>query len=67
MAYLVNGLAPVVDWLRPAPKYSPFYQYVGHDPLTNGLDWPSAGIALGTAVVLIGLAIVGFRRRDTAA
>lgn len=67
VAYLVNGLAPVVDWLEPARKFSPFYQYVGHDPLKNGLDWPSVGVALATAAVLIGAAVVGFRRRDTAA
>ncbi|GHG57907.1 hypothetical protein GCM10012320_31220 [Sinomonas cellulolyticus] len=67
LAYLVNGLAPVVDWLEPAREYSPFYQYVGHDPLRNGLDWPSAAIAVATAAVLIGAAVVGLRRRDTAA
>ena len=66
-AYLVNGLAPVVDWLEPFQQYSPFYQYVGHDPLRNGLDWPSVSIALATAVALTGLAMIGFRRRDTAA
>lgn len=66
VAYLVNGLGPVVDWLEQAQKYSPFYQYVGHDPLTNGLDWPSVGIALGTAAVLLGLAVAWFQRRDTA-
>ncbi|WP_430298087.1 ABC transporter permease subunit [Sinomonas sp. B1-1] len=66
LAYVVNGLGGVVDWLKPVQKYSPLYQYSGHDPLVNGVDWPSAWIALGTAVVLVVLAVVAFRRRDVA-
>lgn len=66
-AYIVNGLAPVVDWLEPLQKFSPFYQYAGHDPLRNGIDLPSVSIALATCVVLVVLAALGFRRRDTAA
>lgn len=67
LGYAVSGLGGVVDWLKPLQKYSPFYQYSGHDPLVNGLDWPSVGIAAATAVVLVAAAVVGFRRRDTAA
>lgn len=66
-AYVVNGLGPVVDWLRPLQKYSPFYQYVGHDPLRNGVDLPSVAIAAATCAAFLGLAVLGFRRRDTAA
>jgi ABC-2 type transport system permease protein len=65
-AYALNGLAPVVDWLKPAQQYSPFYQYVGHDPLRNGLDGPSISIAAVSTLALLALAVLGFRRRDTA-
>ncbi|RKO25610.1 ABC transporter permease [Pseudarthrobacter phenanthrenivorans] len=64
IAYIVNGLAPLVDWLADIQEFSPFYQYIGHDPLRNGLDAGSVAIAAATAVVLLALAVLGFRRRD---
>ena len=67
VAYVVNGLAPMVDWLEPVQKLSPFYWYIGHDPLRNGVDSASVLVAVLTCVVLVVLAVVGFRRRDVAA
>jgi ABC-2 type transport system permease protein len=64
VAYVVNGLAPMVSWLQPAQRWSPFYQYIGHDPLRTGVSWPSVGIAVATLAVLALLAVLGFRRRD---
>jgi len=64
VAYIVNGLGGFVDWMRPLQKWSPFYQYAGHDPLVNGLSWPSVAVALGTIVVLVGVAAWAFERRD---
>ena len=64
VAYVVNGLAPIVSWLEPVQKLSPFYQYVGHDPLRNGVSWASVGVAVATVVVLAAVAVLGFRRRD---
>lgn len=67
VAYVVNALAPLVDWLDPFQKLSPFYQYIGHDPLREGVDGPSVFVAVSTVAVLLGLAVLGFRRRDIAA
>ena len=67
VAYIVNGLAPLVDWLADIQEFSPFYQYIGHDPLRNGLDGGSVAISAATAVVLLALAVLGFRRRDVGA
>lgn len=67
IAYVVNGLGPQISWLAPAQKFSPFYQYTGHDPLLNGLSVPAVLIALATVAVLAGIAVAGFRRRDVAA
>ncbi|GAA4352434.1 ABC transporter permease subunit [Microbacterium rhizosphaerae] len=66
-AYAVNGLAPLVDWLEPLQKYSPFFQYAGHDPLRNGIDMTDVLVAAATCLVLVALAAIGFRSRDTAA
>jgi ABC-2 type transport system permease protein len=67
VAYIVNGLAPMVDWLEPLQKLSPFYQYIGHDPLRTGVAGGSVLIAVVTVAVLVAVAVLGFRRRDVAA
>ncbi len=63
-AYLVNGLAPLVDAFDSIRWLSLFYHYVAGDPLTNG-------IAIGHAAVLVGVfafaaiaAVLAFGRRD---
>jgi ABC-2 type transport system permease protein len=66
-AYIVNGLAPVVSWLRPAQKFSPFYQYSGHDPLRHGLSLAGILVAVLTILLLAATATAAFRRRDVAA
>lgn len=64
VAYLLNALAPLVGWLEPLRKGSPFYQYIGNDPLRNGLSAAALGIALATIAVLVALSVTAFRRRD---
>lgn len=64
MAYVVNGLGGLVDWLAPVQKLSPLYQYGAHDPLRNGVSWPAVGVAVGTVVLLVAVAAAGFDRRD---
>jgi ABC-2 type transport system permease protein len=65
--YILNGLGGVVDWLKPLQKLSPFYQYIGHDPLRNGVSASSVLIAVATIAVLAVAAVLAFRRRDVAA
>jgi beta-exotoxin I transport system permease protein len=67
IAYVVNGLASVVSWLEPVQKFSPFYQYSGHDPLRHGLSWAAILVAVATIAVLTAIAVAAFRRRDMAA
>jgi ABC-2 type transport system permease protein len=67
VSYIVNALAPLVDWLAPLQKLSPFYQYIGNDPLRDGVSGGSILVSVATVVVLVALAILGFRRRDVAA
>lgn len=66
VAYVVNGLAPMVDRLEPVQKLSPFYQYLGHDPLRHGVSVAAVLVAVATVAVLAGVAVVGLRRRDIA-
>jgi ABC-2 type transport system permease protein len=64
VAYLVNGLGPMVSWLEPLQRYSPFFQYIGHDPLRTGVSGPAAAVAALTIAVLVAVAVWGFQRRD---
>lgn len=64
VAYLVNGFAPSVSWLAPIRKFSPFFQYVGHDPIRHGFSLTAIGVAVATSVALVAAAVYLFRRRD---
>lgn len=63
-AYLVNGLAPLVDGLEIPRKVSPFYHYAAGDPLRHGLSLVhmSVLVAIAAAATLIAPAV--FSRRD---
>ena len=64
LAYVVNGLAPLVyaiDALRP---YSPWYHYADSAALTSGLDPVNVGVLLGITAALVLIAPLPLRRRD---
>ncbi len=62
--YIVNGLGGMTSWLEPFQKLSPFFQYSAHDPHVGGVSWPAALVSVGTVVVLVVVAVIGFARRD---
>ncbi len=64
IAYLVNGLGGMVDWLRPVRSWSPFFQYAGHDPLGTGVSVTAVLVSVATILVLVGVAAWSFDRRD---
>ena len=64
VAYMVHGLGPMVEWLKPAQSLSPFHQYIAHDPLRTGVSWPAVAVAVATVVMLTVVAVWGFSRRD---
>ncbi len=67
VTFVLNTLAPSVDWLEPYRVLSPFYYYSSGDPMLNGLDlWHAVVLAAVTAFAL-GVALVTFERRDLAA
>ncbi len=65
--YVVNALATLVDWLEPVRKFSPFFQYSGHDPLRTGFSGPAVAVTVASTLVLLAAAVWAFRRRDIAA
>ncbi|MBC8477831.1 MAG: ABC transporter permease subunit [Dehalococcoidia bacterium] len=65
-SYLLNAMAPLIDWLEPFQVLSPFYYYIGADPLTNGLNGPHAAVLIGLTAVFVAAAIATFWKRDLA-
>lgn len=63
-AYLLNGFGVSVSWLAGARRFSPFFQYVGHDPIREGFSVGSLLIATATASLLVALAVPLLVRRD---
>lgn len=65
-SYILNALAPLIDWLEPFQVASPFYYYIDANPLSNGLDLVHVAVLIGLAVLFLGIAIFTFERRDLA-
>ncbi len=67
LAYVVNALALLVGFLEPYRRFSPFFHYVGNEPLRNGLGADHVAVLLGATAAMALLALVAFARRDVAA
>jgi ABC-2 type transport system permease protein len=63
VAFFIDGMAPLVSWLRGAQKFMPFYWYQVDSPLRNG---PTAWLLLLVAgsLVFAAAAVALFRRKD---
>jgi len=64
VTYTLNAMAPVIDSLEPFRGLSPFYYYIGGDPLLNGLNAGHAGALVGLTAIFIVAALLLFERRD---
>jgi ABC-2 type transport system permease protein len=65
-AYLANTVAPQVDSLKGVQKWSPFYYYLGGDPLRTGVDPGHLAVLAAIPLVMVGLALWSLNRRDIA-
>ena len=63
-AYFLNALAPLSEALTPLQKLSPFYYFIGSDPLTNGLSLLHVTVLVGLTAIALGVALFSFERRD---
>ena len=63
VAFFIDGMAPLVSWLRGAQRFMPFYWYQVDSPLRNG---PTAWLLLLVAgsLVFTAAAVGLFRRKD---
>lgn len=63
-SYFLNALAPVIETLEGAEQASPFYYYIGADPLSNGLDYVHVAVLAAITVVFLAISLITFQRRD---
>ena len=64
VGYLLNIVAPLVDWMEPTRYVSVVYYYIGESPFIYGLTWWHAGVLALVAAVSIVVGGVTFNRRD---
>jgi len=65
--YFINALAPIITSLESIQRLSLFYWYLESDPLRQGLSGADAVVLAVVAIVLLGLSLIAFDRRDLAA
>ena len=63
-AYAWSAFVPLADPIAQLVWLSPWHHFIGTDPMSNGVDWASAGWLLILAVVPIVAGVYLFRRRD---
>jgi ABC-2 type transport system permease protein len=64
VSFIVVGILPLVEGWENGAKAFPWYYYNASQPVNRGIDWGHIGVLLAGMAVLIGLAVVGVRRRD---
>jgi ABC-2 type transport system permease protein len=65
-AYLSYSFLPQIKGLHWIQYCSPFYWYLGGEPLRNGIQWTHCGLLVGLGLVFAAVGIRGFDRRDLA-
>ena len=63
-SYFVFSFMPLSENYAGFAKLSPFYYYLGSDPLVNGMNWGHGAVLAGLFVALVLLAMPLFERRD---
>ena len=63
-AYLCDSFLPQINGLHWIQYYSPFYWYLGGEPLKNGIQWMHCALLVGLGLVFAAAGIWGFNHRD---
>jgi len=65
-AYLGDSFLPQIKGLHWIQYYSPFYWYLGGEPLRNGIQWTHCALLAGLSLCCAAAGVWGFDRRDLA-
>ncbi len=63
-SFVVNSFSQIIEGMEPFKWLSPFYYYLGSDPLTQGLNWWHTLVPLGVILVTYFAGQIAFERRD---
>jgi len=66
VSYFMHSLAPVVEVIEPTRYLSPYYYYIGADPLANGLSLAHVAVLVGLTIAAAAGSVYVFERRDLA-
>lgn len=64
LSYFAWAFLPVNERLADWARLSPFHYFLGSDPLVDGMAWGHAGILLGLSMLIVGISLPFFDRRD---
>jgi ABC-2 type transport system permease protein len=64
--YMLNGVGMNIEGLEEIRKISPFYLYIGNQPLESGVSLGFTAALLGPTILLLLLGLWRFNRRDIA-
>lgn len=64
LAFVANAFLPLVDGWERAQELSPFYWYLGTNPLVDGIDLGAAALLGGFAALFVAAGTIAFNRRD---
>lgn len=64
VAFVMNAFLPLAEGWERAQELSPFYWYLGTNPLADGMDPLSVLLLAGFSVFFLGWGILAFTRRD---
>ncbi len=64
VSYITSSFLPLSENLAGYARWSPYYYFLGSEPLFNGMDWGHAAVLGGMAVVFFLASIYLFQRRD---
>jgi ABC-2 type transport system permease protein len=67
LLYLASSLSGIVDWLRNAKWFSPFWWATNDAPLVNGFIWWHAPVMIGAGLVVCVVGAYFFSKRNLAA
>ncbi len=64
VSYIASSFLPLSENLAGFARWSPYYYFLGGDPLVMGLNWGHAAILIGLTLGLIAISVVLFKQRD---
>jgi ABC-2 type transport system permease protein len=62
--YVLNAFLQLSESLAEWARISPFYYYLGNDPLLEGMHWGHGGLLAVLSVILVALSVWMFQHRD---